>query len=79
MTSQRNPMHDCIDVRCPFVDWPHTVELVGDTDVRVHYTIDPERRVITVLWIHSDAEPWPDDAERQAILARHNEEHSDGG
>lgn len=73
VTMQRNPGVDCTDDRCPFAHWPHTVELVPNTDVRVHYAADPEAMVITLLWIHEDSKPWPDEAERAEIRRKHDE------
>lgn len=65
--SDRNPTEDCTDERCPFVSYPHSVELVPNTNVRVHYTVDPQKQEIVLLWIHGDDQRWPDEAERQQI------------
>lgn len=65
--SERQPLTDCTDERCPFVGFPHSVELIEGTDMRMHFAVDPVSMVITVLWGHADSEPWPDDAERARI------------
>lgn len=65
----RNPPEDCTEPHCPFVGYPHTRELVPNTDVRVHYAVDPVAQVIEILWIHSDNDPYPDEKDAAAIRA----------
>lgn len=65
--ADRNPIEDCTDERCPFVTYPHSVELVPKTNVRVHYAVDPEAMKIRLLWIHDDDKPWPTVEESEAI------------
>lgn len=65
--TDRNPTEDCTDERCPFVDYPHSVELVPNTDVRIHFSVDPQERLIKLLWIHGANDDWPDEATMAVI------------